>query len=37
MEVLPVSRVDQAAIGKGKPGPVAQKLHLCLLESMRRF
>jgi D-alanine transaminase len=36
MEVLPVSRVDETVIGKGKPGTIAQQLHRRLLEAMRR-
>jgi D-alanine transaminase len=35
MEVLSVGRVDQTTIGKGKPYPAAQRLHLRLLEMMR--
>jgi D-alanine transaminase len=36
MEVLPVSRVDQATIGKGKPGRITQQLYLRLQEMMRQ-
>jgi len=35
MEVLSVSRVDQTTVGKGKPYPIALRLHFRLLEMMR--
>ena len=37
MEVLPVSRIDRSVIGKGKPGRIAQQLHLRLVDAMRHL
>jgi len=36
MEVLPINRVDQTAIGKGKPYRTTQQLHRRLIELMLR-
>ena len=37
MEIMPVSTVDRTQIGKGKPGPLSQKLHELFIGARDRF